>query len=153
LQARQIVDGIPFPSPGQTRTSSLLAVYQYNGDGTGTLEVETLNILEDGVGKSRTFCDIENVVVYDDGSFTQDLVNCEGTAEEGRSAGLHVDLAPTSQQGQLRSNKKVLILSAVDLNVRTLTFTRPDGTSFSRERICGSSGTGLKMKHEKMKDD
>jgi hypothetical protein len=47
----------------------------------------------------------------------------------------------------------VLILSAVDLNVRTLTFTRPDGTSFSRERICGSSGTGLKMKHEKMKDD
>jgi hypothetical protein len=90
LQARQIVDGIPFPSPGQTRTSSLLAVYQYNGDGTGTLEVETLNILEDGVGKSRTFCDIENVVVYDDGSFTQDLVNCEGTAEEGRSAGLHV---------------------------------------------------------------
>ena len=149
LQADQIVDGIPFPPGVSTRTTSLLSVYQYNGNGTGMFEVEVLNIQEPGVGKSRTFCDIENVVVNDDGSFTQDLVNCEGTVEEGRSAGLDYVLTPTSEQGQLTSNKKVIILSAVDLNVRTITFTRPDGSSFSRERICGSSATGLKVKERR----
>ncbi len=154
LQAKQIVDGIPVPpESADTRTSSSLKVYQYNGYGTGMVEIETLNIREGGVGKSRTFCDIEMVVVNDDGSFTQDLVNCRGTVEEGRNTGLDFVITPTSEQGQITSNEKVLILSTVGLNVFTLTFTRPDGSTFSRERICGLSGTGLEVEDDDDDDD
>ena len=117
------------------------------------VEIETLNIREGGVGKSRTFCDIEMVVVNDDGSFTQDLVNCRGTVEEGRNTGLDFVITPTSEQGQITSNEKVLILSTVGLNVFTLTFTRPDGSTFSRERICGLSGTGLEVEDDDDDDD
>ncbi len=151
LQARETVDGVPFP-PGSesSRTASRLGNFHYNGHGSGTAELETFQVIDTRhVSKSRTTCDIENVVVNDDGSFRQDLVNCMGTVEEGPSADLDFVITPTSHQGLLTSKKKVMILANVDFTVQTITFTRTDGTTFSRERMCPSSATGLKVKERR----
>lgn len=147
-QGQGIVDGVPDPpGSGSVRSASILGDYHYNGDGSGTAEVEVLQIVDTrSVGTSQTTCNIENVVLYDDGSFTQDLVNCRGSVEEGRSADLDFVITPTRQQGQLTPNKKVMILANVNFEVQTVTFTRPDGSTFSRERMCPRSGTGVKVK-------
>ncbi len=128
------------------RTTVLAGTLRYNGDAAGTAVYRFLNLFpantmtgQTPVGGGETTCDIENIVVNPDRSFTQDMT-CSGFGDIGSGAGGTFDITGIKWDGQISRNRKVLILHSNSADVETLNagFPRTD-----RDRICKISGTAL----------
>ena len=138
------------------RTTVLAGTLSYNGDTTGTAVYRFLNMLfantmtgQIPVGGGETTCDIENIVVNPDRSFTQDM-NCSGFGDIGSGAGGTFDITGIKWDGQISRNRKVLILHLNSADVETLNAGIP---RTDRDRICEISGTALKVKLDRDDDD
>jgi hypothetical protein len=128
------------------RTTVLAGTLSYNGDGTGTAVYRFLNLFfantmtgQFPVGGGETTCSIENIVVYSDRSFTQDMT-CSGEGDIGSGAGGTFSITGIKWDGQISRNRKVLTLHANSADVETLT---AGVVPTDRDRICKISGTAL----------
>jgi hypothetical protein len=90
--------------------------------------------------RSQTTCNI-GYAVNPDLSFTENL-SCTGSILSGPSAGNTFTITGVQLQGQISPKGKILIFSDTNDNVETLTLE--PGTRV-RLRICGRSGTGVKL--------
>ncbi len=75
-------------------------------------------------------------------SFTEDLINCAGTILSGPSKDETFTITTIFLQGQISRKRDILIYSDTNDNVETITIT----TLGTFDRICGRSGTGVKLK-------
>lgn len=128
------------------RTTVLAGTLSYNGDGTGTAIYRFLNLFlannmigQSPVGGGETTCTIENIVVYSDRSFTQDMT-CSGEGDIGAGAGGTFSITGIKWDGQISRNRKVLTLHSNSADVETLT---AGVVPTDRDRICEISGTAL----------
>ncbi len=138
------------------RTTVLAGTLSYNGDTTGTAVYRFLNMLfantmtgQIPVGGGETTCDIENIVVNPDRSFTQDMT-CSGEGDIGAGAGGAFSITGIKWDGQISRNGRVLILHLNSADVETLT---AGVMPTDRDRICEISGTALKVKRDRDDDD
>ncbi|MEE8607625.1 MAG: hypothetical protein V3S55_08475 [Nitrospiraceae bacterium] len=134
-------------SDGSTRETAIHGTRTYNGDGTGTVLNFPLNVFdneatgETAASRSQTNCTL-TYVVNPDLSFTENLT-CAGTILSGPSATDTFTITGVVIQGQMSPNRHILLYSDTDDNVETLTLE--PGTRV-RLRICGRSGTGVRLK-------
>ncbi len=139
----------------------LRGVFTYDGEAGGSATFNFVNIPAGNVSGGETRCDLANVVVNADGSFTQDLTNCEGevtftnpcpdscpelpcpnTCQDPPST-IPFMISASTQTGQVSVDGKTIIVSVDDPVTETLV-SGENGNE--RQRLCILSGTGVSLR-------
>ena len=137
-----------------TQAGVLRGVFIYDGEGGGSAEFNYVNNPGGSVNGGWTSCKLANVVVNADGSFTQDLTDCEGEEVFGGAPGTKFTIDPVdpkfplTQTGQVSVDGKTIIVSVDDPNLETVDF----GGNVS-QRLCILSGTGVFLRDADADDD
>jgi len=139
--------------PGSTFGISLQGVASYDGKGAMTVEAEVLTVTHDAggigpgsypVGQFDLQCE-GSYEVNDDFTFVQ-AADCAVIRKAGGPAppGMTVMLSGSMSRGYLLSGKNRLIMPRGSTSPDVETYSLPDGTVLG-QRICGSTGTGVRI--------
>lgn len=140
------------PSGGATtRTSTIKGVFTYNGNGTGSVTGTELQIFHNMTLAGQTpvaqgsFTADLLYTVNPDRSFTQELINLNGTVLTGGIVpiGTMVSTEGIHIEGQIAPNRQVLLLGDVSPNTEVF---RVPAFNAARERICGRSGSAIRTR-------
>lgn len=148
-----------------TFTFATRAILNYKGDGTGSLEGESLSInlnnvrvgsdlLATGatpVSHSRVECRL-TYEVNPDRSFTQ-TSTCASFFLPGNLAGVTQTVSPIQTQGQIGPGRRTLLISDTNPDVETVVRHLLDGTTLTLRRVCLRSATAIKLWESGDRDD
>jgi hypothetical protein len=131
------------------------SIVNYNGDGTGTVtDGESINLINDAapvgslpVGQSQFTCNL-TYTVNADRSFTE-AQSCNGTILSGSAVGQTFSQTGIQFQGQIAQGRRTLLRSDTIPSVETNTLS----TFGTFRRICGRSGTAIKLRDVEENDD
>ena len=120
----------------------------YNGDGTGSfsgrqqiLRTGATNPGQFPVGVVTVNCTAVTYTVSADGSFTQQMNTCTGTALIGSpNVGETITQTEIAFNGQIGTRRRTLVFDDTGTTVETITGSVSAGT----QRICSSSGTAVR---------
>jgi len=134
-----------------TNTSTVQGIIRFNGDGTGSIVsfrsvVINHSTTADGdrpVSQTEGTCDL-TYTVSPDNSFVQSHV-CAGTVLAGSGVGNTFTLTNAEFEGQIIPGGKSFVFHTTIPNVETLTINPLIPGPFF-ERVCGRSGTAMKIR-------
>ena len=142
-----------WPFLGAAVAGVLRGVFTYDGEGGGSATFNYVNNPDGSVNGGQTRCDLANVVVNADGSFTQDLTNCGGE-QTFRKPGpeppitIPFTITQSTQTGQVSVDGKTIIVSVVEPVLETVVFWVNES-----DRLCILSGTGVFSRDADADDD
>jgi len=133
--------GLALP-PVSELTSAIEMVQTYNGDGTSSATGHMLNIINTGTNQNELdFTCAGTYQVSADGSFSEDM-SCNGTAVAGPIAGVTYTQTGIHWTGHIGIFAQTLVINNTRSNLESITFSNDN---LPRARICGRSGSGVRM--------
>jgi hypothetical protein len=147
--------GFDLLSPAVVRNYAGRGIIHFNGDGTGTMDINQLGISPNLVATGQMpvtenigTCD-STYNVHPDKMFTYEAA-CSGTILSGYLAGETFDINGIAGVGQIDQTGRILLLSgAMETSIETINLS-PSGMIF--ERICNRAGTAVKV-HQRNDDE
>ncbi len=130
-------------SPASELTSTIETIQTYNGDGTSSAVGHALNIINNATNQNELdFTCTGTYQVNADGSFSEDM-SCSGTVVAGPIAGQTFTQNGIHRTGHIGILAQTLVISDTRSNFEFITFS---GTNSPITRICGRSGTGVRVR-------
>jgi hypothetical protein len=134
---------------GSKRTSHFKGVLQLHGDGTGSLNVEHLQINNQQVGVGgypltafEGLCEV-NYQSVAHGTFKMRISHCDGPITAGSSSGGTAGTVEEALSVAVSAEGDVLLLSGTDPQVETIWATSGGTTSYWK-RICSRSAIAIR---------
>lgn len=128
--------------PVQQLTSTIEMVQTYHGDGTSSAVAHALNIINNASAQNElSFTCNGTYLVADDRSFSEEMA-CSGSIVAGILVGQTFTQSGVRRTGRIGHGAQTLVISDTSPNLENITFS---GFG-SNARICGRSGTGVKIR-------
>jgi hypothetical protein len=136
------LQGVALP-PQTELTTAVEMIQTYNGDGTSSAAGHMLNIINNATNQNELdFTCTGTYQVNADGSFSEDM-SCSGTVVAGPISGQTFTQTGIHRTGHIGIFAQTLVISNTRSNLESITFS---GTPIPLARICGRSGTAVKIR-------
>jgi hypothetical protein len=116
-------------------------VKTYDGHGKSTAAAHALNVFGTGVVNELDYTCTGTYQVSNNSSFSEDIT-CSGTIIAGVAAGQTFTQTGLHHTGHIGFLAQTLVMSDTSTNVENITFS----VIGSLSRLCGSSGTAVKIR-------
>ena len=128
--------------PVQQLTSTIEMVQTYNGNGTSSATAHALNVINNGTAQNELeFTCSGTYLVSDDRSFSEEMT-CSGSIIVGALVGQTFTQTGIRRAGHIGRGGQTLVISDTRPNLENITFSGFGSNS----RICGRSGTGVRIR-------
>ena len=128
--------------PVQQLTSTIEMVQTYNADGTSSATAHALNIINNATAQNELdFTCSGTYLVNDDRSFSEEMT-CSGSIVAGALVGQTFTQTGVRRTGRIGHGARTLVISDTRPDLENITFS---GFG-SNARMCGRSGTGVKIR-------